>query len=289
MINGRSSMFTLLFISIWISISCAATTVHMAVVGDGGYINANSRSVRESISRAGVTQLVLPGDNLYSGSHETVWAPWQSAGMTFDVVAIGNHNGGGAYKKEIAFFGLPGEYYSRVVNKARFIVLNSDNNSKAGEQAAWLEQELLRANESLIFLVYHHPTYTVSKDHKWEEKRDFQLALRQLIWKHRAKITALLVGHDHLASFIHFGDLPVVLSGAVQDVRTDGPVDYTSDGVRIKTAWFFDRKPYWARLTFRDAGDEAVVEFIRAMDDRVSCTANLRTGAPMSLQSNCAQ
>lgn len=256
-----------------------------AIIGDAGKTNSNSKIVRESILHHGLSQLILPGDNLYSGTYQNVWAPWKSAGMTFDVVAIGNHNDG--YNNEIAFFQMPGEYFTKVIHGARFIVLNSDNDNSGVEQATWLGQQLSQAHESLIFLVYHHPTYTTSSFHSWQEKTQFQTALRPILWKFRSKITALFVGHDHLATILHFNDLPVIISGAVQEVRKDTPVNNVQDGVKVQTAWYFDSTPHWAKLQWDAQAGTAEVQFIRAKDDIVTCTAILRTAQKAQLQSDC--
>jgi hypothetical protein len=273
-----------LFLALFYSVTSLAAETQIAIIGDAGEITSSSKKVRESISRMGVRKLALPGDNLYSGTYEAAWSPWRNAGLTFDLVAIGNHNAG--YRKEMNFFAMPGEYYAKAIGNSLFIVLNSDNDRSAAEQAAWLNRELAAASQPNVFLIYHHPSYTVSAAHTWSEKPNFQRAIRSVIWTHRPKITALIVGHDHLASLIHFGDLPVILSGAVHDLRRDRPVDYMTDGIRIKTAWFFDRNAYWARLTVDDAGG-ATVDFIRASDDNVSCTANLQTGSPAVMHRNC--
>jgi hypothetical protein len=257
----------------------------LAVIGDAGRTNTNSQMVRDSILRNGVKNSVLPGDNLYSGTYPKVWSPWSTAGINFDVVAIGNHNGG--YAKEVAFFGMPSEYFTKVIDGAKFIVLNSDNNNTGAVQAKWLETELSAATEKIIFLVYHHPTYTVSKFHVWTEKSKFQTAIRPIIWKYRSKITALMVGHDHLASIIHFNDLPVFLSGAVQEVRSDKPVNNVQDGVTVQTSWYFDNNAYWAKLTWDSQLATAQFDYIRGKDDRVSCTAVVNTGYRAKLDSNC--
>jgi hypothetical protein len=57
--------------------------------------------------------MVMAGDNIYlpHESYSEPWSPWKVAGFVFDVVAIGNHNL--SYDKEISYFQLPGEYYSK--------------------------------------------------------------------------------------------------------------------------------------------------------------------------------
>ncbi len=254
-----------------------------AIIGDAGRINKNSESVMKSILHHGVTQLVLPGDNLYSSSYEKVWKSWRDHQFDFSVVAIGNHNSG--YESEINYFQMPGEYYKKSIGFADLLVLNSDNTKNIKPQMAWLDQELENTNMNNVFLVYHHPTYTISNVHDWTEKRAFQIEMVKIFKKHRSKITAVLVGHDHLASLIHFGDLPVVLSGAVQEVRKDSPVDYVSDGIHIKTAWYFDHSPHWVKLTVTST--ETIVDFIKAKSNQIVCTARLGSKQKAKMDSNC--
>lgn len=254
-----------------------------AIIGDAGRINKNSQSVMKSILQLGVNQLIMPGDNLYSSTYEKVWKSWQDKQFDFSVVAIGNHNSG--YAAEINYFQMPGEYYKKTIGFADFLVLNSDNTKNISAQMTWLEKELQKTTSKNVFLVYHHPTYTISQAHTWDEKKAFQLELRKLLKKYRSKITALLLGHDHLASVIHFGDLPVILSGAVQEVRKDVPVNYVSDGVRIKTAWYFDHTPHWAQLTVTSTG--ATVDFVKAQTNQVVCTTRLYTNSVAELAANC--
>jgi hypothetical protein len=189
----------------------------------------------------------------------------------------------------MAFFRMPGEYFSKVYpGIARFIVLNSDNNSTGSTQASFLDSELTAATEPFVFLVYHHPTYTLSHFHGWKDKKKFQQAIRPVLWRHRAKITALLLGHDHLALLAHFNDLPVIISGASKDQRSDTPINNTQDGVAVRTGWFYDRNAYWAKLRLDSVTREAQVGFIRSRDQRESCTATLVTGRAALLSSNCS-
>jgi predicted phosphodiesterase len=270
---------------------------NFASIGDAGALTHESKMVRESIHSHGVKQLILPGDNLYNHvlySYEKVWSPWTALGMQFAMVAIGNHNQD--YKIETKFFDMPDEFYTKKIDGIRFIVLNSDNEKRIAEQAVFLEKVLEGTTSPYVFLIYHHPSYTVSSFHNWEEKKEFQLAIRPIIWKYRSKLTALLVGHDHLASLLHFNDLPVILSGAVQEVRRDTMVDHIDrtdpqNPVVIKSAWYFDHTPYWAKLSVPTEKDPkasfASVDFIRAKDNHVACSVKLITGKAAELEANC--
>lgn len=264
--------------------SWAWGAIEYGIVGDAGRTTDNAALVRQSLVKEGVFELIMPGDNLYSSTYDKVWAPWIKSGFKFNTVAIGNHNLG--YANEVRFFKMPGEYYTKVQDKMRLIVLNSDNSKTVKEQMAFLEKTLKDSTEDLIFLMYHHPSYTVSTDHTWDEKKEFQNSIRPLLKKYRNKLTAILVGHDHLASLIQFGDLPVVLSGAVQNIRIDKPINYNENGINIKTLWYFDHTPHWVKMTLASS-NSVQVDFIKAQNNKVGCTALLITGKPAQLQSNC--
>ena len=175
-------------------------------------------------------------------------------------------------------------------------MLNSDNEKRASEQAVWLEKILQATRSKQVFLIYHHPSYRISSFHGWHERKEFQLAVRPVIWKYQSKITAIMVGHDHLAGLFHFDNLPVILSGAVQEVRLDSMVNHvdTSDRnhpVQVQSAWYFDHEAYWAQLSIPEEkeGADAVasVHFTRAKDSYVSCSAKLITGKKAELAPNC--
>ncbi len=264
-----------------------------AVIGDAGQWNENTQQVRNSILKTPIRDLILPGDNLYVPiySYEHVWKPWTETGFRFFASAIGNHHGG--YDKEIRFFDMPGEYFSLVSGPdTRFIVLNSDNKKNVKEQVKWAEQELSQAQEKLIFLIYHHPSLTVSRTHDWKEREKFQRAIRALIKAYRSRITAILNGHDHLATLVHFDNLPVFVSGATHEARMGENLDETQEGMRVKTAWLFDGHPHWLRLDLypkAPRGPEAIFHFIRAKDHQLACSMRIRTGYPAELGSNCQQ
>ncbi len=261
------------------SISYAVTTSY-GVVGDMGRWNSNSRMIRDSMLRLNVKNLIMPGDNLYKlkEGYAAVWAPWLSKGFVFSAVALGNHTLG--YKQEVEFFKKPGEFYSFVDNDndIRFIVLNSDNEKNVESQISFLKNELFNTKNKYNFIMYHHPSFTVSNIHKWEEKSKFQTAVRDVIKSNAGKISALIWGHDHIASVYDFNGVPVLLSGSSQDPRSGGDISIPPmPGYKFSRKWLATEvKPYWLKLDeLGTANADIRLQFIRAEDDRVMWAGTL--------------
>lgn len=269
--------------------SCAicAQTYQFGLVGDAGTWNTDVKYVHDSLLRYHVTRLVMPGDNIYDGdSYAAIWDRWFADGFNFDITAIGNHTLG--YQKEIEYFKSPGEYYSIAYNKfVEFVVLNSDNEGNAAKQAKFLEDVLSSSTSKFIFVVYHHPSYTLSTFHVASEKKQFQKAIIPVLQKYRSKITTLIVGHDHVSLIAHFNDLPVVLSGSTHEQRPHIPLSYKEKSVKIKTNWYNNSSALWARLSLNTASDYAQVDFIRGYDDKSLCTMIVMTGQAGQLTPTC--
>ncbi len=268
----------------------SAATLDFGIVGDAGEWNESSESTRDSMLRLEVRGLILPGDNLYNSklTYPETWKPWTDTGFVFGPVAIGNHNGG--YAAEMKFFGMPNEFYAQVHPKlVRFIVLNSDNTKTAAAQARFLDTQLKAATEPFVFVVYHHPTYALSRFHGTWEKAAFQQAVRPVLFANRAKVTSIIVGHDHMALLAHYNDLPVVLSGAAMEQRWDASVNNTQLGVKVRTNWYYDRTAHWTRLHLDSEARTAEVTYVRSQDDRARCTVTIATGKPAELGANCLE
>lgn len=251
-------------------------TQSFAIIGDAGKYNAQTKAVHQSIARSGVTRLILPGDNLYSGTYAQQWSPW--SGFEFSVVAIGNHTAG--YQQEMKYFSMPSEYYAKEIAGLRFLVLNSDNTRTVNEQADWLEGELAKDNRlaAATFLVWHHPPYTVSSYHGWKEKAAFQNRMRALLKTYGDRITGLLVGHDHIGAVYCLDRLPMIVSGAIWDTREAQQKNYqdSKDGTQVAPQWVYpEGTAVWARLDFELATATTTIQFIRATDDQVLYRASL--------------
>ncbi len=264
------------FLLVLLFTSCVtAQNLQFALVGDAGRLNDNSKILRESLKSYKNFDLVMPGDNLYAGTYESVWNPWIQDGFRFPVVALGNHNQ--SYPAEIAFFKMPGEYFSKkyLNDQIQYIVLNSDNTRNIAEQMAWFEKEISTSTSKQIYIMFHHPSRTVAS-HTWTEKKAFHQKLLPIVNKYRSKISALIIGHDHIAGLLHFNNLPVIISGSTQSPRTEKVINNVQDGVTVRTDIHFDTEPYWVQQTVYNGYSEFV--FIRAKDNKMLCKAVITTG-----------
>jgi len=271
-------------------LSAANPEQGFAVIGDAGVWNDNTRSVRDSILRSGIRRLVMPGDNIYNpfSTYDREWSPWKTAGFLFEAVAIGNHNLG--YDRETAYFDMPGEVYAQVLpGVARFLILNSDSRDSVDQQAAWFREQLRAAQEPAVFAVYHHPPVSLTSMHGWKEREDFQKKTRPLLFEYRNRLTGVLVGHDHLAGLYDIDGLPVILSGATHELRGIERAKENQAGHAVKTQWVFDGKPTWVRLKLQSAGGAWQADFVRAADDRVSCSVQLSSGRPGTPSADCSR
>ncbi len=273
-------------------VSGASASEGFAIVGDAGVWNPHTRQVRDSIQRAGLKRLVMPGDNLYNrfSTYEQEWSPWKQAGFIFEAVAIGNHNAG--FGAETAYFNMPGQAYAQVISdQVRFIMLNSDSKESVSEQAEWFQQQLESAREPFVFVMFHHPIVTLSSMHDWTERQGFQTRVRPLLYRYREKITALIVGHDHFAGLYSVGELPVILSGATHEMREPEVRNGEQAGLSVVTQYMYSGSPTWVKLTLpngRELGSNVMVaDFIRATDDHVDCSVQLVTGKAARPAAHC--
>ncbi len=285
-----SLKFLSLLIAFLLQIGLASTALSqnfwsLALVGDAGVTKPEIQSLRSSILQQNVNQIVLLGDNIYdkSQTYPTIWNPWMTAGFNFLAVAIGNHNKG--YQNEIAYFGMPAEAYSFVKNQIRFVVLNSDNVRTAREQASFLEKILSQSVEKQLYLIYHHPSVTVSDMHEWPERAGFQNLIRPLLIKYKQRITSVFNGHDHLATLIEINGLPVIVTGASYENRRARVLNYNDGLFQIKTLWNYSGGYYWVRLNFATDGSRTCAQFIRVDRPEISLNVQLYPKAARGLVS----
>ncbi len=262
----------------------SAQSFQMAVVGDAGKPGSEMDALKKSLLQAGQKVLIMPGDNLYKGSYESVWNSWKQDGFQFPIVAIGNHHDG--YDQEVKYFGMPGEYYTKSSQGVRFFVLNSDNEDTVTEQFRWLESQFSKAQEKHIFLVYHHPTFTVTEDHNWEEKPLFQKKMRQFLKANGSRITALLLGHDHISTFVQFGPVVAMVAGSGRSTRSAEPVSYVEEGFQVKTLYLAPESQHWGLLHFESVSDKMRAGFYSIQQRKMTCVIELGKGR-LRMASSC--
>jgi hypothetical protein len=285
------AVLPLLFVFGVSSISASAAISRGAriygVFGDGGAFTREAESVLESMQREGIHDLALLGDNAYPGwSYEAAWSPWMDAGFRFPVVALGNHHNG--YENEMAFFNLRYEYYAKELAPGVLaVVLNSDREDNAEEQAAYLEEVFQTSDAESIFILFHHPMLSLTKNHPWTERALFHQAVRPVIQRYRHRISAVLNGHDHLASAFSFDSLPVLVSGAVKEVMAYDPVYGKQESIEVKTEWAYRPRPTWLRLAVVPYSADSRIDFVDAQSSRPTCTIQIRTGEWIYLEENC--
>lgn len=258
-----------------------------AIVGDAGMRNGTTEALRKNLAANQMYQLIMPGDNLYmpTSNYPAVWDIWKKEGFQFPLVAIGNHNKG--YAEEVAYFGTPGEYYAVESKGALFLVLNSDNKNNYAKQIAWVDQALSQSNYTLNFVIYHHPSITVSNTHNWEERKGFQDGMRAVIKKHAKKITSLIVGHDHSAGLFALDEVPMILSGASWESRNiELPVK--KDPLFVATGlWATTQGGYWwGKLDYNALTKEVYVHFNRFDKQQDKCTFRILP-KPIAKSQNC--
>jgi hypothetical protein len=151
-----------------------------------------------------------------------------------------------------------------------------------------LKEQLGASKNKFNFIVYHHPSFTVSDHHEWEEKENFQQAIRNVIKQNKNVISGLIWGHDHLAATFEFEGVPVFLSGSAQDPRL-GVIQPENLGFQFKAVWLAPPgQPYWLKLDgIYEDSESLEFKYIRAKDDRVMCTIRLSSPHSISYESDC--
>ena len=247
-----------------------------AIVGDAGIRNGATEALRRNLAAKQMYRLLMPGDNLYMplSSYPATWDVWKKEGFQFSMVAIGNHNKG--YAEEVAYFAMPGEFYAAESKGALFLVLNSDNKKNYSKQIAWVDQALTQSKYTLNFIMYHHPSITLSNSHQWEEKKGFQDGMRAVIKKHAKKITTLIVGHDHSAGFFTLDEVPMILSGASwESIKIDLPTPkdplFVTAGLWATVRGGF----WWSQLDYNALTKEVYVHYNRFDKQQNKCTIRI--------------
>lgn len=235
----------------------------LAVIGDAGIVKPSTLTLRNLLVNNNLKQMIVLGDNLYNpfDSYENVWDSWKKLGLEFTILTIGNHNSG--YDKEVKYFNLPAENYYKEIGGALFIVLNSDNKLTARSQIQWIDTILSQSNYKMNFLVYHHPSVSLTDNHHWDERIEFQLGMRKIIKKFSNKITAIMNGHDHAAGFFMLDNTPLIINGAsFEEKKFKDPLAKDYQFI-VSKGWASKGGLWWSKLDFNTITNEAWIHYIR--------------------------
>lgn len=182
------------------------------VVGDTRYGMGPHRRVVERMAQDVPDFILGTGDMVDDGSRQDQWQDF------FDVEnnllrnnvyfpAVGNHDRQGRGRTADtyrAYFSVPENgneterYYAFTYAASRFLVLDSNIYSFAlTDQTAWIERELIAARQDTdikhIFVVMHHPPYSISLHGGAKDLRDRWTPLFS-----QYQVSAVFSGHDHV-------------------------------------------------------------------------------------------
>lgn len=157
--------------------------------------------MEEARKITGFRTALMLGDNLYprgdtgavvNSRFEKPYAELLKAGVKFHPV-LGNHdvkkNGG---RDEMAYFKMPGYWYSVREGPTEFFMLDSNRRHMSAKQSDWLDTALSASAARWKIVATHHPIYS-SGEHwsKWWLK----IFIEPLLVKHT--VTIVLSGHEH--------------------------------------------------------------------------------------------
>lgn len=178
-------------------------TVEFVAVGDTGSGLSGQKNVAAQMARQYEKSpfgfVLMLGDNIYEtgdiqkyaqSRFEKPYAPLLSKNVRFWPV-LGNHDTiGGHAKEQIAYFKMPGSYYTFQVDSVQFFALNT--NQFNNTQRQWLQSELAKSKTPWKIVYAHHPIYS-SGQHGSSKAliRD----LKPLLEAYRVPL--YLAGHDH--------------------------------------------------------------------------------------------
>lgn len=173
-----------------------------------------SRTMRAAFLDAPRARFVLhAGDLVNTGESDDEWAEWFGAGgwinaMIPQVPAAGNHEYARLNREDPLQlssywrpqFALPEDgpegltetVYSFDFQGARVIVLNSQEEARLADQAAWLERRLEENRNRWTIVAFHHPVFSVAPD---RDNAALRTAWKPLFDKYGVDL--VLQGHDH--------------------------------------------------------------------------------------------
>ncbi|AMY12773.1 Alkaline phosphatase precursor [Luteitalea pratensis] len=173
-----------------------------------------SRAIRAAFADAPRARFVLhAGDLVNVGESDDQWGEWFGAGAWINgtvaqVPVVGNHEYGRVNREDPPQltalwrpqFSLPEDgpeglsetTYSFDYQGARVIVLNSAEDGRLADQAAWLESRLKDNKNRWTIVAFHHPVFSVAGD---GDNAALRAAWKPLFDKY--EVDLVLTGHDH--------------------------------------------------------------------------------------------
>jgi predicted phosphodiesterase len=183
-----------------------------AVIGDTRYGMGPHRRVTERMAQEVPDFILGTGDMVDDGSRQDQWQEFfdvENSLLRNNVYfpAVGNHDRQGRGRTADtyrAYFSVPENgneterYYAFTYAASRFLVLDSNIYSFAlTDQTAWIERELIAARQDPeikhIFVVMHHPPYSISLHGGAKDLRDRWTPLFS-----QYQVSAVFSGHDHV-------------------------------------------------------------------------------------------
>ncbi len=231
-------------------------TTRLAAIGDVGTGDDRERATTAAMDRVEgdleLDALLLLGDNVYpSGDPDRVAATvFRPLGPVLDggtelVPVLGNHdvrhdNG----DRQAAALGMPGRWYSTVVDDALIVALDSTR-PQDPDQLAWLRAALEADSARWTIVIMHHPPYSAGYHGSSRDVRDAFSPLFE-----RFGVDLVLSGHDHdYQRSEPIGGVTYVVSGGGAKTRRTGRADFTE--VSWSTHHFVDLAVWPDRLELR--------------------------------------
>ena len=205
-----------------------------------------SRTIRSAFQEAPRARFIVhAGDLVNTGESDDQWGEWFGAGswinaMIPQVPAAGNHEYGRLNRedpRQLAAlwrhqFALPEDgpeglaetVYAFDYQGARIIVLNSADDARLADQAAWLESRLKDNKNRWTIVVFHHPVFSVATE---RDNPALRAAWKPILDKY--DVDLVLQGHDHAygrGENIADGDQRRDDGGTVYVVSVSGPKMY---------------------------------------------------------------
>jgi hypothetical protein len=173
-----------------------------------------SRTIRSAFVDAPRARFIVhAGDLVNVGESDDQWGEWFGAGswlnaMVPQLPAVGNHEYGRLERdapRQLAplwrhQFALPEDgpdglsetVYAIDYQGVRLIVLNSAEESRLADQAAWLEGRLKENKNRWTIVAFHHPVFSLAPD---RDNPALRAAWKPLFDKY--DVDLVLQGHDH--------------------------------------------------------------------------------------------